>query len=68
MIRFDMAARRPARFKKSWDRIIPFPTGRALIGRVPGNELPGYVHLVPTGQNPTVVRRHSLSHATLSVE
>jgi hypothetical protein len=49
---------------------MPFPTGRTWIRRVPAPKAfgAGYVHPVPTGQLPTVVRRHSLSHMTLSVE
>jgi hypothetical protein len=29
--------------------IIPFPPGRNLCGDVPGNKLPGYDQLVPSG-------------------
>ena len=31
--------------------IIPFPTGRVRFLPSPGSKLPGYDHLVPSGQN-----------------
>jgi hypothetical protein len=37
------------------DPIIPCPYGTVpVFARIPGNELPGYDHLVPTGQSPGV--------------
>ena len=35
------------------DQTVPYGT-ELFLQRIPGNELPGYDHLVPTGQNPTV--------------
>jgi hypothetical protein len=32
-------------------RLTPYPTGRVFLGPLPGSKLPGYLHLVLTGQN-----------------
>ena len=36
--------------ERSSGPIIPFPTGRVQFLAFPGSKLPGYLHLVPSGQ------------------
>ena len=36
--------------KEPVDQLRPYPTGRIFFKLLPGNKLPGYLHLVPSGQ------------------
>jgi hypothetical protein len=47
--------------------IRPCPTGRILLGRFPGNKLPGYHHLVPSGQQPLLKPVHIFETTSLRV-
>jgi len=43
---------RPRAVNVRIDQLIPYPTGRIVSERFPGNKLPGYYHSVPPGQPP----------------
>ena len=46
----DRNIRRHQGLNKRVDQLRPYPTGGSFFKRIPGNKLPGYHHLVPSGQ------------------
>ena len=53
------------------DQLRPYPTGRVALQSIPGNKLPGYHHLVPSGQQTGQTRVHifdSTSHQPKTFE
>jgi hypothetical protein len=61
MISLRVAPLNLGRSSGAGTQLTPFPTGRIVFSEFPGNELPGYLHPVPSG---TKHASPSASHAS----
>jgi hypothetical protein len=50
MIRGGRFSPVPKRIQRPYQSIIPYPTGRILVGNAPRHFMPGYHRLVPPGR------------------